>query len=270
MERVQAASADYGRRNLPVVWFVVAAIVWVAIIKISGELTESRADLDDGRLLSVNDVMWALIVPLGAACIFVYLLITYLGWWRTVFYDPKPVRRWLWAIPIVFAICIALGINYGGLADRGLGFTLALLAAAMIVGFGEEGMFRAVGVTSFRRNGWSEGKVAFWTSVVFGLAHIANIIGGDPRAFGQAIAVSLAGYFFYLIRRVSRSNILNSILHGMFDFLIISGSQIFPEGETGYLGAGLALVVYIVCGALVFIRRHKIEPEGVPSAVGTL
>ena len=71
-----------------------------------------------------------------------------------------------------------------------------------------------------------------WSSVIFGLAHIANVIGGDPRSFAQAVAVSFAGYFFYLIRRVSRSNILNSVIHGMFDFTIISGTLIIAEGES--------------------------------------
>ena len=47
----------------------------------------------------------------------------------------------------------------------------------------------------------------------------------------------------------------------MFDLTLITGTQIFPQGEKGYIGAALAFVVYIVCGLLVLIRRHKIEPE---------
>lgn len=182
---------DYGRRNLPIAAFVVVAIAYLAIIKGAGLLTEDRADVEDGRLLTVGNVVWGMIVPLGIACAFVYLVITYLGWWRTVVHDPKPVRRWVWIIPLVFLVAIAAGIDYAALADRGLGFTLALLLAAMLVGFGEEGMFRAVGVTSLRRHGLTEGKVALWSSVIFGLAHVSNVIGGDSRALGQAVAVSL-------------------------------------------------------------------------------
>jgi len=257
---------DYGRRNLPIAAFVVVAIAYLAIIKGAGLLTEDRADVEDGRLLTVGNVVWGMIVPLGIACAFVYLVITYLGWWRTVVHDPKPVRRWVWIIPLVFLVAIAAGIDYAALADRGLGFTLALLLAAMLVGFGEEGMFRAVGVTSLRRHGLTEGKVALWSSVIFGLAHVSNVIGGDSRALGQAVAVSFAGYFFYLIRRVSRSNILNSVLHGLFDFTIITGTAIIPEGEKTYIGAGLALAVYLVCGVVLLVRRHKIEPDALSSS----
>ena len=203
-----------------------------------------------------------MVVPIGAACTFVYLLITVLGWWRPVLYDPKPVRRWVWVIPIVFIVAILGGINYSGLADKGGKFTLLLVLAALFVGFSEEGMFRVVGVTSLRRHGLTEGKVAMWSSVIFGLVHIANLIGGDAKAFAQAIIVSFAGYFFYLIRRVSRSNILNSILHGGFDFMLLSSTAIFAESEEANVaGVLLSILVYLVCGAIVFIRRHKIEPE---------
>ena len=236
------------------------ALVYLALLKIVGHAVAGRADVEDGRLLTERNVFWSLAFPLGIACAFVYGVITYLGWWRTVLYDPKPVRRWVWVIPLIFAVAIALGINYAGLVDRGLGFTLVLLLAAMLLGFGEEGMFRAIGVTSLRRHGLTEAKVALWSSAIFGLAHVSNAIGGDARAFGQALAVSFAGYFFYLIRRVSRSNILNSVLHGLFDFMLISGTVIIAEGEQIYVGSGLAILVYLVCGLVLLIRRHSIEP----------
>lgn len=73
--------------------------------------------------------------------------------------------------------------------------------------------------------------------------------------------VSSAGYFFYLIRRVSGSNILNSVLHGFFDFTIISSTQATPSGHKAHvIGAGLAILVYLVCGVILLLRRHHIEP----------
>lgn len=252
---------DLGTRRLPVWLFIVLALVWVAIIKVVGEFTSDQAELVDGRLLTSEQVLWSLIVPLGTATAFVFLLVTIFGFWRPFFHDSKPVRQWVWIIPIVFVVAIAAGINYSGLADRGAGFTLMLVAAALLVGFGEEGMFRCIGVTSLRQHGFTEGKVALWSSVIFGLAHISNVIGGDPSAVAQAVIVSFAGYFFYLIRRVSRSNILNSVLHGGFDFTILTCTQIFPETEDGKpLGAALAILVYVVCGIIVLIKRHTIEP----------
>lgn len=256
----QGESVERFGRHLSVVGFIAVAIAWLAVIRVVGLLTEGRADLEDGRILTVEQVLWTFIVPLGAGCLFVYGVIAALGWWRSVVHDPKPVRRWVWVIPAIFALVIVAGINYGGLADRGLGFTLVLLAAAMLIGFGEEGLFRAIGVTAFRQNGYSEAKVALWTSALFGLAHVANVIAGDARALVQALVVAFAGYFFYLIRRVSRSNILNSVLHGLFDFMLISSTVILTEGEDIYLGGLLGIVAYVACGLVLLIRRHRIEP----------
>ncbi len=263
--------ADYGKRSLPVVGFIVVAVVYIAVIKVVGMLCEDDAGIVDGRVLTTDSILYGFLIPLGAAFVFVYLVITVLGWWRPVFYDPKPVRQWVWVVPTVFIVAIAAGINYPGLADRGGKFTLMLIGASLLVGFGEEGMFRVIGVTSLRRHGLTEGKVALWSSVIFGLVHISNIIGGDARALAQAAVVSFAGYFFYLIRRVSRSNILNSLLHAGFDFTIISGTLIIAEGEDPYPGAILAIPVYLVCGIVVFVKRHTIEPhtETTPSAAAT-
>lgn len=122
-------------------------------------------------------------------------------------------------------------------------------------------MFRCIGVTSLRQQGFTEGKVALWSSLIFGLVHLTNLIGGNAGAIGQAVAVSFAGYFFYLIRRVSRSNILNSLLHAGFDFMILSGTAIIPKGEDPHPGVVLAVLVYLVCGVLVIVRRHHIEPR---------
>ena len=179
-----------GNRKLPIGLFLLLVVAWLAVIKSVGLLVDDEADVVDGRLLTSDQVFWALVVPLGAASIFVLLVITGLGFWRPYFHDPKPVQRWVWIIPVIFIVCIAAGINYSGLADHGTKFTLMLIAAGLLVGFNEEGMFRCIGVTAFRQHGFTEGKVAFWTSLIFGLAHIANLIGGDARAFVQAVAVS--------------------------------------------------------------------------------
>jgi hypothetical protein len=259
-DEVDLASGDYGQKHLAVVPFLLLVVAYLAFIQGLGILLAGRADLDDGRLDTTSQVAWAFLLPLGAALAFVYGTITALGWWRVVLHDPKPVQRWVWAVPATFVVAIVLGIDYGSLADHGIGFTLALLVAAMFVGFGEEGMFRAIGVNTLRRAGLTEAKVALWSSVIFGAVHLSNALSSGPKAIGQAVAVSFAGYFFYLIRRVSRSNILNSVLHGLFDFTILSGTAALARGDDAYPGTFLPILVYVVCGILLLVRRHHIEP----------
>lgn len=246
-------------KKLPIWGFLVLAIVYVAVLKLVGFLVSSQVNLQDGKVDTAHDVMFAYFIPIGASAVFVYALAAYLGWLKPVFKDNKPVSRWVWFVPITFIVAIILGINYPGLIDKGMGFTLLLLIATQFVGWAEEGMFRGIGVTAFRQNNFTEGKVALWTSVSFGLVHVSNVIGGNPGAFVQAIAVAFAGYFFYLIRRVSGSNILNSILHGLFDFMVITSTGIIVTGQNGYIGGLFAILVYLVVGIVLLARRHRIE-----------
>jgi membrane protease YdiL (CAAX protease family) len=189
--------------------------------------------------------------------VFVYAVVAALGWWRPVFVEDRRVQRWVWVVPIVFAVAIAAGIDYADLADKGIGFVVLLLLGALCVGFAEEGMFRGIGVTAFRNHGFSEAAVALWSSVVFGAVHLTNAISTGGTAVAQAIAVSFAGYFFYLTRRVSGGLIVPALIHGLFDFSILSGAV---AGGQPYAGGLAAILAYPLVAVILLARRHRIEP----------
>ncbi|WP_109507719.1 CPBP family intramembrane glutamic endopeptidase [Nocardioides speluncae] len=245
--------------RLSYLWFAVIVISYLAIIKGVGYVAGQIWDVNDG-IYTTQDVVVGMWLPLGAALVFTYAVVAVLRWWDPVLRERHPVQRWVWAVPIIFAVCIGLAIDYADLADKGLGYILALLVATQFVGWGEEGMFRGIGVTTLRSHGLTEGKVAMWSSVIFGAVHISNALTGDiSKALPQAIAVSFAGYFFYLIRRVSGGNVLNSVLHGLFDFSILSATAIAVD-QGGYLGSMAAILAYLIVGTLLIVRRRSIEP----------
>ena len=118
-------------------------------------------------------------------------------------------------------------------------------------------MFRGLGVHVLRQNGLTEGRVALWYSVIFGLVHLSNAISTGGGAVGQAIAVSFAGYFFYLMRRASGTLIVGAVIHGLVDFSITTGEL---TGEL-YAGTVAALLAYPVVAAIVLAGRRRIEPR---------
>jgi len=128
-----------------------------------------------------------------------------------------------------------------------------------MVGWGEEGMFRGIGITTLRSHGLTEGGVALWSSVIFGAVHLSNALGRGAGAIPRAIVVSFAGYFFYLTRRASGGNVLNSVLHGLFDFSLLTGTVILVD-QAAYPGALAAILAYVVIAAILLVRRHRIEP----------
>jgi membrane protease YdiL (CAAX protease family) len=189
-------------RHLAYGAFAAIVIVYLIIIQAGGIAIGAVGDEND--VFTTRGVVITMIIPLGVALVFTYGVTAYLGWLRPVMRDDRPVHRWVWVVPLIFLLAIAAGIDYQALADKGLLFVLVLLAATQLVGWGEEGMFRGIGVTVLRQHRFSEGRVALWSSLIFGAVHLTNVVGHGITALPQAVAVSLAGYFFYLIRRVSR------------------------------------------------------------------
>lgn len=246
-------------RPLPLWGFGVIVLVYLAIIQIGGIVLEQLGDHDTG-FTTIEGLVWGMWLPLGAAAVFTYAVIGVLGWWRPVFHDGRPVRRWVWFVPIVFLVCSLAAIDYGALGDKTFGYVVVLFLACQLVGWGEEGMFRGIGVTTLRSHGLTEPKVALWSSVIFGAVHLTNAIGHGAQAVPQALAVSFAGYFFYLTRRVSGSNVVNSILHGLFDFSLLTGTVILVDQDP-YLGSAAAIAAYLVVGVTLLVRRHRVELE---------
>ncbi len=248
-------------RKIPVWAFIVLAIVYPAILLALIRLLTADLYVRYGRFTSVEALWRALLVPYGTAVVFVVAAVMVLGWWRPVLRDHRPVRRWVRGVPIIMGVAVLGGINYPELADKGASFTLLLLLGALLVGCGEEAMYRGVGVTTFRVNGYSEGKVALWSSVVFGVCHGVNLFTSQGKiAFAQALVAVAAGYFLYLIRRVGGGLLLPVMVHGLWDFG--SFTALLSDDGAVYPGTGLlfALADLLIVGILL-VRRRRIEPE---------
>ena len=228
------AAQESAPRPLPYWAFGAIVLAYLAIIQLGGLALEHVGDHDD-TFTSVEGVLWNMWLPLGTALVFTYAVIGVLRWWHPVFHDDKPVRRWVWFVPAVFLVCSLLAIDYGALGDKTVVYVLVLFVACQFVGWGEEGMFRGIGVIALRSHGLTEGRVALWSvssSAPFtSPTHRARRPGhpAGPRR-------QLAGYFFYLTRRVSGSNVVNSILHGLFDFSLLTGTAILVDQDP-YVGS---------------------------------
>lgn len=242
-----------GQRSLSLPMFLMLVVVYLAVLQVVGLLVATG---DVHHLYTSKDVARDALLPIGVSALFVCAAITWLGWWQPVLIDHRPVQRWVWAVPIIFVIASLIAINYGGLSGKGLGFILLLLLSGLCVGVAEEGMFRGIGVTMLRFNLYTERRVALWSSVIFGLAHLVNAFGTGAGAIGQAVIVSFAGYFFYLTRRVSGGLFVPILMHGLFDFALLSGSVTSHQ----YLGTTAGVIAYLVAGGLLLVRRHRIEP----------
>lgn len=242
--------------------FAVLVVTYLAIIQGGGMLMKALVDVGDDPMTTTKGVVITMVIPLGVALAFVYGAAAVLGRLRPVMRDDRPVSRWVVVVPVIFVVCILLAIDYGALSEKSGGYIIVLLLATQLVGWGEEGMFRGLGVTTLREHGLTEGKVALWSSLIFGVVHLSNAFGRGANAIPQALIVSLAGYFFYLTRRRAGTNAVNSVIHGLFDFSLLTGTAILVD-QGAYLGSLAGILAYAVTGVVLLIRRHHIEPNRV-------
>jgi uncharacterized protein len=224
--RVTPTDPTVGVRRLPVAAFIGIVVVYLLIVQGLGAVLTRALDAEYAAPTTIEELWRGISVPVAVSLVFVYGVVAVLGWWRPVLIDHKPVRRWVRLLAIIMVVTVLAGINYAGLADKDAGFVVLLLLTALGVGFAEEGMFRGLGVTTFRVNGFPEARVALWSSVIFGLAHATNLFSEGPKAFAQVLATAVAGYFFYLIRRSSGGLVVPAVLHGLWDFGLITSSVV--------------------------------------------
>lgn len=237
--------------------FLLVVVVYLAIIQISGLLIGDGIANDD-KMATAGNLLKTLTIPVALSMVFAIGLATWLRWWPEIIHEKLRVRKWLVFVPITFLVTAVVMTSWGHLLDQRAILILVLLLTVCLVGFTEELVFRGIGVLAFRGEGLTEGKVALFTSLAFGAAHLSNAIGTGTTAIAQAVVVSFSGYFFYLTRRVAGVIWLPMAIHATWDFAVLSGE--IGVDSSVYALTLLAIPVQIVIGLILLKRRKKIEP----------
>jgi uncharacterized protein len=242
-------------------------VAYISIIQGCGlafgvDTSGASTDLPDAEAVVRNGLL-----PIGLSVLFGIGVTTWLGWWPEVVHERKAVQRWVRFVPISMLAVAILSVNYGHLVDQQTSFVLSLIAMCALVGVGEELMFRGLGVNVFRKDGFSEAKVALWSSVVFGLVHLSNGVWEGPAALAQAAIVCTSGYFFYLARRAAGTIVVPMLVHGLWDFALLS--SLTGTDKSAYFGPFLIVLVQVVLIVVLIRRRHRIEPSVRDAAMAT-
>ncbi|MFK3731472.1 lysostaphin resistance A-like protein [Streptomyces sp. NPDC088090] len=246
------------QRRLTWPWFLVVTVAYLAIIQGAGILVGVDTSGAKGDFPTTEAVLRDGLIPVALSVLFGAAVVTRLGWWGDVLHYRAPVRRWVWCVPISMLAAALLAVNYGHLAAQPLSLGLSLLAMTLLVGIGEELMFRGIGVQVFKKAGLGEGKVALWSSLIFGAAHLSNALSDGGQAIGQAVIVSTSGFFLYLCLRAGGTVLLPMLVHGLWDFgLLSSMAGTDPEG---YPGIAVPILLQVVLIVLLVVRRRSITP----------
>jgi membrane protease YdiL (CAAX protease family) len=247
-----------GERNLAWWQFLLIVVVYLAIIQILGRVFNPGVDSDDA-FATTSSLFKGTLLPIALSSVFAVGVATWLGWWKQIIHEPKPVQNWVRIVPIVLVLAAAAGTSWGNLFDQKAELVLTMVVAVAFVGFTEELMFRGIGVEYFRRMGLTEARVALYTSVVFGAVHLSNALATGSKAILQAVVVSFTGYMLYLTRRWAGVIWVAMAVHSSQDFALLSG-QIGVDANASPATV-LVVLAMIVLAIVLWRRRHRIEPS---------
>ena len=238
--------------------FLALVVAYLVVLRGAGLLFGVDVE-GDSPMPTAEAALRNFVLPIGCSGLFGAAVVTWLGWWPEVLRDRRPVRLWVRFVPVFMLVVALVSVNYGHLADQTAALVLALAGVGIVVGFSEELWFRGIGVTVFRRSGFPEGRVALWSSLIFGAVHLSNAFGEGPAAIAQALVVSTSGYFFYLCLRVGGVIFLPMLVHGLWDFSLLS-SEVGADPQA-WVGTGLPILAQVVLIVVLLRRRHRIERE---------
>jgi uncharacterized protein len=237
--------------------FLLVVIVYLAIIQGGGRLIGHDLGSDEA-LSTTRGLLESAVIPIALSALFAIAVATWLGWWSEIVREPRRTQRWVRAVPIALLLAALVGASWGNLLDQQASLVVAFVVLVCLVGFTEELMFRGIGVVTLRRMGLTEAKVALYSSLIFGAVHLSNALGAGAQAIGQALAVSLTGYFLYLTRRWAGVIWLAMGVHASQDFALLSG-QIGEDPSTSPL-VFVVILAMLGLAILLWLRRHRIEP----------
>lgn len=179
------------------------AVLYAAVFLVAGLLSGVDYDaITDSR----SNVVGFVIIPVGLGILVTLAVSARWGWWRALFHEEHRLtgHRWVWAVPALMVVTIAAQLIAAPWHEFDTGLVLLIFAGTMLVGFGEEIVFRGYLLVGARAR-WSERGAWFVTSLLFGLFHGLNILTGQdvPTTVRQVVFAFVMGGALYLARRLA-------------------------------------------------------------------
>lgn len=207
-------------------WFVVHCTVWIGLI-----LLVPGGDRVDYVDLGAVGTPWIrqFVIPLLVVLVLQIVLVTRLGWWRPVLRDEEPSRRRgrAWMAPAII-LFLGLGsfLDDGFASEAGASFLVGVAVTMLLVGLTEELTFRGILLVGARGALGSERSAFLFSSAMFGLFHLPNMLigAGVGAALFQVVQTAIIGSALYSLRRASGGLLACVALHALYDFLLVQGA----------------------------------------------
>ena len=196
-------------------------------------------------LSSSDFVQYLLMSAAGILC-----MLAQKWWFATAFKGVFRAEVPLWeigllCIPFLIQLLLSWLLN---VMDHGLFFRATALSVVMALsaGFGEEAMFRGLAVPIGMRYLRGRNKIlitALVTSVVFGLSHLGNAMGGNVIGIVQAVATIGSGLLYAAVFLRTGSIMVTVVIHFLIDWMYFVTNPALQNGEMANMGVTTAVII---------------------------
>lgn len=252
-------STEKKQKSLSLPALIGILVLYLAILQGVLLYLTAGSDPNYAKFPTIDSMVDALLIPVGLSVLFVAALVSWLGWWKELFVEKNRTPTWTWVFPGLILLTMLVATDYANLGKVPLSMVLTLLVSTLLVGLGEEMMFRGIVLKVMRAGGTrTELKAALWTALIFGGVHMSNLFTEGPAAFLQAVIVSVTAIFFYVMRRASGGLWVPIILHAGWDFSLFSAN--LGVDPTPYPLVGVAMLTNVILLIIVLVKWRSIWP----------
>lgn len=213
---------------------IIAAVVYTAGMALNWLITSESYATETARLVRSS-------IP--ALIILVIAMFALARFARIPVQGDRRMRAWWVWIPVLALVLVPLA-TVAFLATNPAGtdwaLVLGVLVGTLLVGFGEETAYRAVGVTGLAEK-FTVPVAVVISSILFGLLHTVNVLADASNVGMQVAQTTVIGVGFGWVYVLSGRNlVLVALLHGLYDWGMIAANV--PDARQPNI---LALLVFV-------------------------
>ncbi|MBN8564566.1 MAG: CPBP family intramembrane metalloprotease [Leptolyngbya sp. UWPOB_LEPTO1] len=243
---------------------IVAAVLYTAIMGIGMFYMKTFMGITYGQPEMMN-LLWFILILLNIVNIF---WVTRYFSWQAIGFRRLNRQQLLWFLPLIAVLIATWVVFLSGLARVSLSAaqwqSFALVGfTTLLVGFGEEIMYRGIVLHAFLTTGRVRWAMLV-SAIAFALLHAVNVFGGVPLL---AVPIQLLNTFqfgfFFAPLMLKLNNILPLIIfHWLWDFVQIVAPSLVDEQTATAMRSIVQLSDPIeLIGGIVMWLQIKQVPE---------
>jgi uncharacterized protein len=245
---------------------ILAAFLYTAIMGVGMFYMKTVMGITYGQPEMMN-LFWFILIILNLLNVF--WVTRYFGW-RAIGFRPLHRQQLLWFLPSIVVLIAMWVVCLSGFRQTSLSAAQWQLFAVagfttLLVGLGEEIMYRGIGLHAFLTTGRVRWAMLV-SAIAFSLLHAVNVFGGVPLLGVpmQLIMTFLFGFLFAPLMLKFNNIVPLIIFHWLWDFVLFVSPLLGEQINTAVSAIALLnLPIEIIVGIVLWLQIKQVPERAI-------